>query len=269
MAWVYSEEVEFYQRIFDFGGSTDQYMYLSPMVWGEGGLHYMTFAIKKPGESEDTIKVNRLDNDKWVHVAVTGYGLHARLYVNGIKVGEVVTNLEPSDVIGSNMWLGRSQNPAHPYFHGKLDDVAISNRELSQVEIQYHMEHPRDYDTLFLGMDEADAHNGTLLLDSTNDNGGLGTTQRCSLTTVQQTRSWSTRRGRVLKLDGNKDYVDLATRTASFQLKNGVALYGGFAGGETARNQRDWAAHPTVLSGDLKGDDGPDSSSPPKTASTW
>src|SRR5207237_6541719 len=34
-------------------------------------------------------------------------------------------------------------------------------------------------------------------------------------------------------------------------------VYGGFAGVETSRPQRDWTLHPVVLSGDLNGDDGP------------
>jgi hypothetical protein len=46
-------------------------------------------------------------------------------------------------------------------------------------------------------------------------------------------------------------------RSDSFELKYGVAVYGGFdpAGGADEFNERDWDAYPTILSGDIGGDD--------------
>lgn len=46
-------------------------------------------------------------------------------------------------------------------------------------------------------------------------------------------------------------------RDSTFRLRPGVALYGGFGGTETSRDERDPALHPTVLSGDLAQDDQP------------
>ncbi|MGD2094120.1 MAG: C10 family peptidase [Phycisphaerales bacterium] len=45
-------------------------------------------------------------------------------------------------------------------------------------------------------------------------------------------------------------------RSFSFQLVNGIGVYGGFAGNETGRQQRNTLINETILSGDINGDDG-------------
>jgi hypothetical protein len=52
-----------------------------------------------------------------------------------------------------------------------------------------------------------------------------------------------------------KPTTNPTNRTATFHLKNGLALYGGFAGTETARDQRNPAVNVTVLSGDIDNND--------------
>jgi hypothetical protein len=57
--------------------------------------------------------------------------------------------------------------------------------------------------------------------------------------------------GEVWVAEGTYKPTSTDDRSVSIRLRPGVALYGGFAGTETTRGQRNWAAHVTVLSGDI------------------
>jgi hypothetical protein len=57
-------------------------------------------------------------------------------------------------------------------------------------------------------------------------------------------------------------YTPSGDRTATFQLRTGIGIYGGFAGTEVLRSERDPGTNLTVLSGDLNGND-PEELEPP------
>ncbi|MBW8039347.1 MAG: hypothetical protein FVQ85_05055 [Planctomycetes bacterium] len=60
-------------------------------------------------------------------------------------------------------------------------------------------------------------------------------------------------------INGQEAELTAGDRTATFQLINGVAIKGGYAGfGEPNADARDIKLYETILSGDIAGDDGPD-----------
>ncbi len=75
-------------------------------------------------------------------------------------------------------------------------------------------------------------------------------------TGVQSALTAATSGDQIWIADGMYVPTSGTSRTASFVMKSGVALYGGFDGGEVALEDRDPAVHIATLSGDLNGNDG-------------
>ena len=76
----------------------------------------------------------------WTHLAATYDGATLRLYVNGLQVssvphtGGITTSTLPLHIGGDSLY-GR-------YFHGRIDEVRIYNRALTQDEIRTDMQTP-------------------------------------------------------------------------------------------------------------------------------
>lgn len=114
-----------WQRIFDFGNGTNQYLFLAPNG---------RFAIKNGG-AEQTLDISPLPVGEWVHVAVTLGANSGKLYVNGALASTAAITITPANFNPTLNYLGKSQYPADPLFNGTIDDFRIYNRVLSAAEV--------------------------------------------------------------------------------------------------------------------------------------
>jgi hypothetical protein len=132
-AWVYWNGGASWQRIFDFGNGTGQYMFFTPSS-SSGTLR---FSISTNSYySEQIIETTPLPVGQWQHVAVTISGSTAKLYTNGVLAASSVSfTLTPATFKPAQNYLGKSQFPGDPLFHGRLDEVLITDSALSATQI--------------------------------------------------------------------------------------------------------------------------------------
>ena len=107
------------------------------------------------------------------------------------------------------------------------------------------------------------AADGTLYVDADATGGANdGTSWGNAYTDLQDALTEAEAGDEIWVAEGNyrptREFMEGDPRSAAFQMMNGLAIYGGFSGTEGSVEERDWEAHPTILSGDLNGDDGPD-----------
>lgn len=127
--WVNWKGGKDWQRIFDFGNGTNQYMFLTPKTGS-----YMRFAIKIGG-SEQIVQTAQLPVGQWVHVALTLGSGKASLYLNGEAKASASVTIKPSDFKPVLNYIGKSQFN-DPLFNGSVDEFRIYNRALGADEIQ-------------------------------------------------------------------------------------------------------------------------------------
>lgn len=126
-----------WERVFDFGTGTTNYVFLAPRQGTNGP---MTVGIRTPTVNEMRVVAPDRLGSGWHHVAVVvdSATMTVYLYLDGGEVASNTTTVLPKDLGQTTQnWLGRSQWTADAYFNGSLDEFRIYDRALSAGEIQY------------------------------------------------------------------------------------------------------------------------------------
>ncbi len=129
-AWVRLGSAKSWQRIFDFGNGTTQYLFLTP----RNAAQQMRLALKNGGD-EQFVDAEGLPTGRWVHVAVTLGNGQAAIWTDGTKVAERSVDIKPSDISPVLNYLGRSQFDADPLLTASLQDVRVYNHVLADADI--------------------------------------------------------------------------------------------------------------------------------------
>ena len=69
----------------------------------------------------------------WTNLIYTNDGSTGKFYKNGILISSIPSSGNP--ILAGNTSFGRMNHPAYDSFNGKIDDIGIWNRALSQDEI--------------------------------------------------------------------------------------------------------------------------------------
>lgn len=133
-AWINLNSLDTWERIFDFGNSIDQYMFLTGSS-NDGTLRYAITTSGNGGEQQ--INGSRAPSiSSWQHVAVSYSGTTGKLYLNGELIG---TNsnmtIRPSHLGNTvNNYIGKSQWD-DPYLDGVVNDFRVYDYGLSADDI--------------------------------------------------------------------------------------------------------------------------------------
>lgn len=147
-AWVKMASGLDWQRIFDFGRNTDNYL----MLTSDNGS-VMRFEICKDGEKQGLNARQTLPFRQWTHVALTIADDSVKLYINGkLNASTTAITIKPSDVKPTVCYIGRSMFDADPMLNASVTGVSLYNYALTDNEVNaaYRQRLINDADSLLM-----------------------------------------------------------------------------------------------------------------------
>lgn len=137
MMWYKTDRAPEGEKLFDLGDDIFTYMSLTT----DNGSNKLGFAYQLDGDGELSITGDKVETDKWTHVAITinSKTKRAILYVNGVEIGKTELPEATESFLGDNNLIGKGRKTTDPYFAGCIDDIYIFDYALSEEEVQEYM----------------------------------------------------------------------------------------------------------------------------------
>ena len=134
--WVYWTGGNSWQRIFDFGSSTSNYMFLTPSNATYPYTPRFAIITTSNGSEQALQATSAISTNAWHHFVVTLSGNTGTLYIDGaVAATNTSMTLHPSNLGNTaNNWIGKSQW-SDPYFNGKIDEFRIYNIALTAAQV--------------------------------------------------------------------------------------------------------------------------------------
>ncbi|MCG8328693.1 MAG: LamG domain-containing protein, partial [Chitinophagales bacterium] len=136
--WFYCDELAYGQGMFGFrnGGTGDGEMYMIQLGDGILECRYITSA----GFSEVVAPAFTVIPETWQHYAWVYDGSNVILYLNGTVVGSSPSSSGPITSMDTPFAIGQLISPWDFYYGGRVDEVSVWSKGLSQAEIQDMMD---------------------------------------------------------------------------------------------------------------------------------
>ena len=127
-AWVKTDAIQDWARLFDFGSDQNNYFFYSP---SNGRVESSVGGVK------DTMDVTAFANTGvWEHYAVVRSANHVWLYRNGSLVSDKACAQALTSIPNTSNYIGKSHYATDKYFKGTMDEIKIYNKTCTAEEIK-------------------------------------------------------------------------------------------------------------------------------------
>ncbi len=103
-------------------------------VLSVGGSGQLYFGVHNDSSAEITSGINKVSKTTWTHIAATYEDSILRVYVNGVKIDTLKSDVAPGLALNIPFTVGEHYTYARGFW-GKIDDVMLWKRKLTDLEI--------------------------------------------------------------------------------------------------------------------------------------